>query len=107
MMPIGADLPPPKICANTWRETAMASLANIQLTLLVGGYAHKWHLPGAGNVTDTVANWRSNAPSIFPLPHPSWRNTGWIRKNPWFETKLLPVLKRRIKEILNEESNAD
>ena len=101
----GADLPPPKRCAKTWHETAMANLSNIHLTLLVGGYAHKWHLTDAGNVTETVANWRSNAPNVFPLPHPSWRNTGWIRKNPWFETELLPVLKRRIKEILNDEPN--
>ncbi len=97
----GSDLPPPPICAKTWRAPILEQLPDIRLTLLVGGYAQKYHLgKAASNVTDTVANWRDHAPVIIPLPHPSWRNTAWIKRNPWFETELLPVLKSRVKEAL-------
>jgi uracil-DNA glycosylase len=51
-------------------------------------------------VTQTVASWRAHAPRLFPLPHPSWRNTGWLKKNPWFEAELLPALRTRISEVL-------
>jgi uracil-DNA glycosylase len=95
----GSDLPPPPICAKTWRAPTMESLKHIELTLLVGGYAQRWHL-GTKAVTATVADWRAHAPRIYPLPHPSWRNTAWLRKNPWFETDLLPSLRDRIKEVL-------
>lgn len=74
----GSDLPPPKICAATWHAQAMALMSNVALTLLVGGHAQKWHLgkASAGGVTKTVQNWRLFGPAVFPLPHPSWRNTG-------------------------------
>ncbi len=92
----GADLPPPPICATTWRAQVLATLPEIRLTLLVGGAAMRWHL-GARDVTATVAAWRGYAASgIWPLPHPSWRNTGWIRRNPWFEADLLPELRAAI-----------
>nr|WP_072793302.1 uracil-DNA glycosylase family protein [Cognatishimia maritima] len=95
----GADLPPPAICANTWRPQVMDQLTSVRLTLLVGGYAQKWHL-GQGSVTQTVANWRDHAPAVFPLPHPSWRNTAWLKKNPWFEAELQPALQVAVKEAL-------
>lgn len=94
----GSDLPPPAICARTWRAGVMAELAPA-VTLLVGGHAMRWHL-GAGNVTETVRNWRAYAPRIFPLPHPSWRNTGWIKRNPWFEAELIPALRARLEQVL-------
>ena len=50
----------------------------------------------------TVAGWRSHAPRFFPLPHPSWRNTGWLKRNPWFAAELLPVLRARVREVLDE-----
>lgn len=95
----GADLPPPAICAKTWRGSAMEQLNSVRLTLLIGGYAQKWHI-GAGKVTETVAGWRDHAPSVFPLPHPSWRNTAWLKKHPWFEEELLPVLRQSVREAL-------
>lgn len=99
--PKGSDLPPPRICARTWRRDVMASLPDIRLTLLIGGYAQSWHLPNAKKgVTRTVTAWRDTLPQVLPLPHPSWRNTGWLRKNPWFEDELLPVLKTRVQEAL-------
>ncbi|MGR3637567.1 MAG: uracil-DNA glycosylase family protein [Shimia sp.] len=96
----GSDLPPPPICAATWRERVMTTLGDTPLTLVVGGHAQKWHLATKAGVTDTVQSWRDHAPAVFPLPHPSWRNTGWIKKHPWFEAELLPTLRARIKETL-------
>lgn len=96
----GADLPPPPICHKTWRAGAMDHIGPVPLTLLIGGYAQKWHLNTRAPVTETVAGWRAHAPAVFPLPHPSWRNTGWLRKNPWFETDLLPVLRKAVQKAL-------
>ena len=97
----GSDLPPPKICAETWRQRILVQLGEIRLTLVIGGYAQTWHLPGAPRgVTATVAAWRDFLPGALPLPHPSWRNTGWLKKNPWFEAALLPVLRAHVSEAL-------
>ncbi|MCF6233981.1 MAG: uracil-DNA glycosylase family protein [Rhodobacteraceae bacterium] len=96
-----ADLPPPPICARTWHGQVMARLGDVDLTILVGGYAQRWHLGVKTPVSATVANWRQHAPKVFVVPHPSWRNTVWLKRNPWFEAELLPVLQTRIKEVLN------
>ena len=96
----GADIPPPAICAQTWREEAMGVLPGIRTTLIVGGAAQAWHL-GKGRVTERVRNWREHAPGLFVLPHPSWRNTGWLKKNPWFEDDVLPALRARVREVLD------
>jgi uracil-DNA glycosylase len=98
----GSDLPPPPICAQTWRRDVLGGLPNVRLTLLIGGYAQKWHLGASakGGVTKTVAAWRDFAPDVIPLPHPSWRNTGWLNRNPWFAQDLLPYLRTRIAEEL-------
>lgn len=96
----GADRPPPKLCAQTWRARVMDHVGDVPLTLLIGGYAQSWHLGTNSGVTDTVAGWRAHAPQAFPLPHPSWRNTGWLKKNPWFEAEVLPRLRARVKEAL-------
>ena len=96
----GGDLPPPRVCAATWRDRAMAALGDVPLTLLIGADAQGWHLGGRVPVTERVADWRAYAPQVFPLPHPSWRNTAWLKRNPWFEAELLPVLRARIAEVL-------
>ena len=96
----GSDLPPPAICAATWRARVIEALPQVRLTLLVGGAAMRWHL-GARDVTGTVADWRRYAArGIFPLPHPSWRNTGWLKRNPWFATELLPDLQRAVAGVM-------
>ncbi|MFY2825747.1 uracil-DNA glycosylase family protein [Ruegeria sp. MALMAid1280] len=97
-----ADLPPPPICGQTWHNRVMNELGQVPLTVLVGGHAHKYHLGARGSVTDTVRGWHDYAPQVFPLPHPSWRNTAWLKKNPWFEAELLPVLRARVQEVLND-----
>lgn len=100
----GSDLPPRKECADAWRERLMAALPNIETVILVGGYAQKWHLGAAAgkSITETVTNWRNHAPAFFPTPHPSWRNNAWLKKNPWFERELLPVLRKRIRTLIRD-----
>ena len=99
----GGDIPPMKRCAQTWHSDLMAAMPNIKLKLLVGGYAQKWHLGKKmqRNLTETVKQWPTYASEgLFTLPHPSWRNTGWIKKHPWFETETLPALKSAISSAL-------
>ena len=97
----GGDYPPPKRCATLWRPRLLEALPKMELTLLVGGAAIRWHL-GLSDVTATVADWRAHAArGVFPLPHPSWRNTGWLKRNPWFEAKLLPDLRTRVREVMD------
>ncbi len=98
----GSDLPPPGICAQTWRGQVMAQLSEVRLTVVIGGYAMKYHLGRKMPVTQAVADWRERDGSIFVLPHPSWRNTGWLKKNPWFAQEVLPRLQARIQEVLND-----
>ena len=98
----GADLPPPPICRATWHDAVMQDLPDIRLTIPIGAYAQRYHLQSRDSVTNTVAGWRDHLPTHLPLPHPSWRNTGWIRKNPWFEAELLPVLRARVHSVLGE-----
>ncbi|MEM6825723.1 MAG: uracil-DNA glycosylase family protein [Pseudomonadota bacterium] len=96
----GSDLPPPKLCAETWHGRVMGSLGRIELTILVGGYAHRWHLGAKQSVTEVVAAWRDHAPSVFALPHPSWRNTAWMKRNPWFADEVVPELRARVRAVL-------
>ncbi len=98
----GADLPPPGCCAKTWHGRIMRHLAGVQLMVLVGGHAQRWHLGTRAGVGETVRAWRRHAPAIFVLPHPSWRNTSWLRKNPWFEAEVLPALRRRVREVMKD-----
>lgn len=95
----GADLPPPPDCARLWRVRALAAMPQVELTLLVGGAAQNWAL-GRGTVTARVRAWRDAPDGLLPLPHPSWRNTAWLKKNPWFETDLLPALRARVAALL-------
>lgn len=98
----GADIPPPPLCARQWRGQVMAALPRLRLVLAVGGAAQRWHL-GTANVTQAVADWRSHAAQgIWPLPHPSWRNTGWLKRNPWFAEELVPELRRSVRAALED-----
>ena len=96
----GSDLPPPAICRRTWHDRVMQEFENVALTVVVGGYAQKYHLGLRTNVTDTVAAWRERAPEVFALPHPSWRNTAWLWKNPWFEAEVLPELRTQVQRVM-------
>ena len=96
----GADLPPRKECAPLWRERLMAAAGGFDLVLLVGGYAQRWHLgkTAKSSLTETVKAWRDYGPGYMPLPHPSWRNNAWLKKNSWFGKELLPELRRRVRD---------
>lgn len=98
----GGDLPPRRECAARWRQPLFAELPRIELTILVGQYAQGWHLGPArkASLTETVASWREYAPRAIPLPHPSWRNNAWIKKNPWFEDEVLPYLRREVRRLM-------
>jgi uracil-DNA glycosylase len=99
----GHDLPPPKICAATWRTRLFAALPQFETILLVGSYAQDWHLGERrkSNMTETVKAWREYAPRLIPMPHPSWRNNGWLKQNPWFAEELLPYLRRRVRRLVS------
>lgn len=96
----GADLPPPKICAETWHAEVMQALPQVTMRIVIGAYAQRYHLGARGAMTETVKAFRDHLPDTIPLPHPSWRNTGWLKRNPWFGAELLPVLRQRVKEAL-------
>jgi uracil-DNA glycosylase len=106
---LGGDLPPRRECAPIWRERVFAQLPELSLVLLIGQYAQRWHLTPqerAGGLTATVARWREivavpRGPKLLPLPHPSWRNTAWLKRNPWFEAELLPVLRAEVQNALH------
>ncbi len=97
------DLPPRPECASAWRVPLMSHLKKIQLTLVIGQYAMAHHLPNErGSLTDTVQTWRNYWPNVVPLPHPSPRNNVWLKRNPWFDLDLLPMLRARVAELLAE-----
>ncbi|TKD36378.1 MAG: uracil-DNA glycosylase family protein [Mesorhizobium sp.] len=100
----GGDLPPRRECAAAWRAPLMALMPRIDLVLTIGSYAQSWHMGAARrpSLTETVMDWRTiwdvpSNPKVLPLPHPSWRNTGWLKRNPWFEMDLLPFLRSEIR----------
>jgi uracil-DNA glycosylase len=103
----GGDLAPRRECAQAWRRPLFEAMPHLELVLLIGQYAQAWHLGDdfRDGLTETVRRWREilsnpHKPRILPLPHPSWRNNGWLRKNPWFQVELLPVLQDEIRGIL-------
>ncbi|MGV2988152.1 uracil-DNA glycosylase family protein [Vibrio sp. E150_011] len=96
------DLPPRPECALKWRDQVLASLPNIQLTLVIGQYAMAFHLPKQSNtLTENVQRWEEYGPHIIPLPHPSPRNNRWLKRNPWFEETVVPMLKKRVSQVLS------
>lgn len=102
----GGDLPPRRECAPLWRDRVFAELPRIELIVLIGQYAMRWHLGEQmpASLTEAVRNWRAvfegeRQPRLIPLPHPSWRNNGWLKANPWFEADLLPVLRAEVARL--------
>jgi uracil-DNA glycosylase len=94
----GGDSPPRPECAPLWHPPLLALMPQIELVLLVGSHAQAWYLgkQRRKSMTDTVAAWRDYLPRFIPTPHPSWRNTGWLKRNPWFEADLVPELRARV-----------
>lgn len=103
----GGDLPPRRECAPLWRERVLKALPHLELVLLVGSYAQRWHLSEAkrASLSETVSAWReiadgSQGPIYVPLPHPSWRNNAWVKRHPWFERELLPFVQGEVRRLL-------
>ena len=111
----GSDKPPRKECAPKWHKLLINKLPNIELTLLVGSYAQNYYLKDIKKetMTNTVRSWKEYLPHFFPIPHPSWRNTGWLKSNTWFNQELLPDLQNRINNLavdmiaINHEQDQD
>lgn len=99
----GGDLPPRPECAATWHPRIRPLLKKVELVLLVGSYAQAYYLKDTRRktMTETIQAWREYGPLAMPLPHPSWRNTGWVKKNPSFTEDLLPVLRRRVAKLVS------
>lgn len=105
----GGDLPPRRECRKLWHDELFAEMPQIELVLVIGQYAQAYHLGSERkkSLTETVVNWQAyfeairqpGKPAVIPLPHPSWRNNGWLRKNPWFESDLLPVLQKEVSRL--------
>lgn len=110
----GGDLPPRKECAEHWREQVFSLLPQLRLILVIGQYAQRYHLPDAlrgRTLTETVADWQrllgcGQQPAVLPLPHPSWRNTGWLKRNPWFENELIPVLRQEVDALIRPDKSS-
>jgi uracil-DNA glycosylase len=102
----GGDRPPRRECSERWRSALFAGLPDLDLILVIGQYAQAWHLGKLeGGLTGTVRRWREilaepRRPRVLPLPHPSWRNNGWLKREPWFEAELLPVLRAEVARVL-------
>lgn len=105
----GGDLPPRPECAEHWRTELLAELPSIRLTIVLGRYAHDWHLgkkSPAKPLADTVRDWRHHLQSdIAPMPHPSPRNIRWFKANPWFEADMIPAVRTRVAELLAKPSS--
>ena len=98
----GGDLPPRPECAATWHDRLLALLPDVELVVAAGAYAQAYHLGRRRRrtLTETVRAWRDYAPAVVPLPHPSWRNNGWLARNPWFEGETLAYLRERVARLL-------
>lgn len=94
------DNPPMKICAPTWHKQISDHLNKVQLVILVGSYGQSYYLNNKQNLTYNVKNFKDFLPRYFPIPHPSARNFIWLNKNPWFSAEVLPILKQKVKQIL-------
>jgi uracil-DNA glycosylase len=95
-LPGGGDAPPRAECAPLWRERLLRSMPALRLTLLVGTYAQT-HALGRGKMAERVRDFHNHLPSLFPLPHPSWRSRHWAARNPWFDAEVLPVLRSAVR----------
>jgi uracil-DNA glycosylase len=96
------DLPPLPLCAKTWRTMLIHQLDHIQLTIILGKHAVKWHLNTNDSVTHLASQWQTLlTQQNLVLPHPSPRNNSWLKKNSWFEQDVIPQLQQRVKSLLS------
>ncbi|MGT2685892.1 uracil-DNA glycosylase family protein [Streptococcus porcinus] len=98
----GGDLPPRKYFAQKWHQPLLDLLPNVELVILVGQYAQAYYLGKTKkeNLTETVKAYQDYLPRFFPLVHPSPRNQLWLKRNPWFEEEVVPVLQEKVANLL-------
>jgi uracil-DNA glycosylase len=96
------DLPPRPECAPLWHPRLVPQLRQLQIALLIGSYAQEYYLGARRkrSLTETVRAWRTYLPYYMPLPHPSPRNTMWLKRNPWFEHDVLPFLRDVVRSLM-------
>ncbi len=96
------DLPPRPECAELWHQKLLAKIPDLRLMLLVGQYAQAYYLGAQRKktLTATVQAFREYLPELLPLPHPSPRNTLWLKRNPWFEAEVVPQLRQLVAPFL-------
>ncbi|MCA8954984.1 MAG: uracil-DNA glycosylase family protein [Planctomycetes bacterium] len=99
------DLPPRRACAELWFARLLEALPCIEVTVLAGQYAQAHYLGSARrrSLTETVRAFRDYAPRFFPTPHPSPRNTLWLRRNPWFEADVVPVVRAAVHRAIGTD----
>jgi uracil-DNA glycosylase len=99
----GGDLPPRPECAPTWHPQLLPLLKNVELILLIGSYSQAAFLGAARRptLTETVHDARAYLPRYLPLPHPSPRNQMWLRRNPWFDADIVPLLRAQVASALH------
>lgn len=99
----GGDAAPRPECARHWRRPLLDAMPQVELSILLGAYALDWHIGNrdGANLTETVRNWQQYWPQNLPLPHPSPRNNRWLKRNPWFETDIIPMLQSRVRTLLD------
>lgn len=109
----GGDLPPRRECRRVWHDRIFASMPQLKLILVIGQYALAYHLPHyrGTSLSAMVEKWRqfmevpdAHGRIVLPLPHPSWRNSAWLKRNPWFETELLPELRAKIRPLMEVDN---
>lgn len=98
----GGDLPPRAECAPLWHPQLRPLLPELRLTLMIGRYAHLHYLDAKRETLEqTVRRWREHLPrGYFPLPHPSPRNTLWLKQRPWFDAEIVPALREALAAAL-------
>ena len=95
------DLPPRPECAPLWHPQLLPALPSVGMTLLIGQYAQNYYLSDKPKtLTETVKQWQTWAPRYLPLPHPSPRNTLWLKRNPWFEDEVVPYIRDYVHQHL-------
>lgn len=96
------DAPPRKGFAEKWHPRLLEEMPDIEIIILIGSYSQKYYLNGKRekSLTETVRNFQNYLPEYFPLVHPSPLNLGWLKKNPWYEEEVLPVLKEIVHKNL-------
>lgn len=101
------DLPPRKGFADLWHPEIFDLIQDTKLIILIGQYAQRYYLSQhKPTLTETVRCYKQYLKDdYFPIPHPSPRNNIWKAKNKWFESDVIPVLRKKVRKALNTISN--